>query len=117
MTRIASTAVCALWIGLMAAPIGLGAFGQDQPRQEPAPAAEETVERPGQEQYDRVCKACHGPEARGDAGPRLVPFSRGADEVLAIVREGLGQMPPISVRELSDEEVARVVEYLTALSQ
>ena len=26
--------------------------------------------------YDRVCHVCHGPEGRGDAAPRLVPFKR-----------------------------------------
>ena len=38
-----------------------------------------------------------------------------ANTVLAIVREGRGQMPPIGVRELSDEEVSRIVEHLRSL--
>jgi hypothetical protein len=42
-------------------------------------------------------------------------MTRSTDEVLGIVREGLGQMPPISTRELSDEEVARIVEHLRTL--
>ena len=71
----------------------------------------------GQAAFDRVCKACHGPEARGDAGPRLVPFSREYEELLGIVREGTGQMPPISVRELPDEGVAQIVPYLKSLSR
>lgn len=71
----------------------------------------------GQAAFDRVCKVCHGEGARGDAGPRLVPFSREYDEVLGIVREGTGQMPPISARELPDEGVAQVVAYLKSLSQ
>ena len=53
----------------------------------------------------------------GDAGPRLVPFSREYDELLGIVREGAGQMPPISARELSDEGVAQVLAYLKSLSR
>jgi mono/diheme cytochrome c family protein len=69
----------------------------------------------GQVAFDRVCKRCHGAEARGDAAPRLVPFSREYDELLGIVREGTGQMPPISVRELPDEEVAAIVAYLRSL--
>jgi mono/diheme cytochrome c family protein len=69
----------------------------------------------GQAAYDRVCKVCHGPEGRGDAAPRLVPFTRQYEEVLGIVREGTGQMPPISPRQLADEEVAGIVGYLSKL--
>jgi mono/diheme cytochrome c family protein len=73
--------------------------------------------RAGQADYDRVCKVCHGADAKGDAGPKLVPFTREYDELLAIVREGTGQMPPISARELPDEDVGRIGAYLRALSR
>jgi mono/diheme cytochrome c family protein len=120
MIPIARLTLLPVLIGLLAAPAGI-ALAQDQGRKDKPPAGEapkpEQPAHPGQEGYDRVCKACHGPEARGDAGPRLVPFSRGYEESLAIVREGYGQMPPISTRELSDDDVARIVEYLVALSQ
>lgn len=69
----------------------------------------------GRAHFTRVCQGCHGPEGRGDSAPRLVPFSREADEVLGIVREGVGQMPPISSRELSDDDVRQVVDYLKAI--
>jgi hypothetical protein len=36
-------------------------------------------------------------------------------EVLAIVREGIGQMPPVSSRELTDDAVKRVVEHLQSM--
>jgi mono/diheme cytochrome c family protein len=71
---------------------------------------------PGQAAYDRVCHSCHGPEGRGDGAPRLVPFDRSYEELLAIVRDGRGQMPPISERRLTDEEVTLIIEYLKALS-
>src|SRR5262249_45239137 len=58
----------------------------------------------GQAAFDRVCSMCHGREARGDIAPRLVRFSREPDELLAMVREGIGQMPPISARDISDED-------------
>jgi mono/diheme cytochrome c family protein len=70
----------------------------------------------GQAAYGRVCHICHGPEGRGDAAPRLVPFDRSYEELLAIVRDGRGEMPPISERRLKDEEVAQIVEYLKSLS-
>jgi len=82
-----------------------------------APAQPQGVQVSGAATFDRVCKGCHGPEARGDAAPRLVPFSREYEEMLGIVREGTGQMPPISARELSDEGVAQIVAYLKSLSR
>jgi hypothetical protein len=36
-------------------------------------------------------------------------------ELLAIVREGIGQMPPVSSRELNDEDVVRIAEHLRSL--
>jgi mono/diheme cytochrome c family protein len=80
-------------------------------------AQQDDARRAGEAAFKRVCERCHGAEARGDVGPRLVPFSREYDEVLAIVREGVGQMPPIAARELSDEGVRQIVEYLKSLSQ
>ena len=47
----------------------------------------------------------------------LVPLAYEVDYVLAIVREGYGEMPPISTRELSEEQVRRVVEYLEILTR
>ena len=67
---------------------------------------------PGETAYGKVCVTCHGPEGAGGLAPALAPMSYEADYVLAIVREGYGQMPPISARELSDEEVLQLVEYL-----
>jgi mono/diheme cytochrome c family protein len=71
----------------------------------------------GQVPYDRVCKVCHGPEGRGDAAPRLVPFDRAIEELLAIVRDGRGEMPPVSTRRLSDDEVKQIAEYLHSLAK
>ena len=95
----------------------IAAIAQDESKKEPPPAQGQDAKHPGQVDFDRVCKVCHGPEARGDAGPRLVPFTREYEELLGIVREGAGQMPPISARELPDEGVARIVAYLKSLSQ
>ena len=79
------------------------------------PAAD-AQEHPGADPYQRVCQLCHGPDGGGDLGPSLVPLGFGADYVLAVVREGYSQMPPISRRELSDDEVRQVVAYLESLS-
>ena len=71
----------------------------------------------GQVVFDRICGACHGPKGRGDAAPRLVPFDREFEDVLSVVREGRGQMAPISAGDISDEEVAQVVQYLRLLTK
>jgi mono/diheme cytochrome c family protein len=69
----------------------------------------------GQPVYERVCRVCHGPEGEGAAGPALVPFERELEDVLVIVRDGTGQMPPISAERVSDEEIAAVVAYLKTI--
>ena len=96
----------------------LGAHGRAQARTIEGPLAAQppNAAQRGQVAFDRICKSCHGSEGRGDAGPRLVPFSRDYEELLGIVREGQGQMPPISVRELPDADVALIVAYLKSLS-
>ena len=78
---------------------------------------EEASPEKGQAAFNRVCKVCHGPEAQGDGGPRLVPFNLEFDQLLGIVREGTGQMPPISARELPDDDVKQIIVYLKSLSK
>jgi quinoprotein glucose dehydrogenase len=73
-----------------------------------------TAAMPPEAAFARVCQSCHGPAGTGGFAPSLVPMTRSAAEVLAIVREGIGQMPPVSAGELTDEEVRAVYEYLRA---
>ena len=73
-------------------------------------------EHPGAEPYRQVCQLCHGENGHGDMAPSLVPLGYDADYVLAIVREGYSQMPPISRRELSDDDVRQVVAFLDMLA-
>ena len=79
----------------------------------PTPVASTSAS--GADAFQRVCQPCHGPDGKGAVGPALVPMTKGAAEVLGIVREGTGQMPPISTRELTDEEIARIVEHLRTI--
>jgi mono/diheme cytochrome c family protein len=67
--------------------------------------------------FATVCAPCHGRTGQGGLAPSLVPMNRNANEVLAIVREGNGQMPPISAREVTDEQVRQIVEYLRSLER
>ena len=70
----------------------------------------------GRAAYQKVCEACHGPLGAGKEGPRLVPFTMEFEALLAIVREGGGQMPQISAREISDEQVRQVTSFLKSLT-
>ena len=70
----------------------------------------------GKVPYDRVCRVCHGPEANGNQGPALVPFSMELDELIQRVREGGGEMPPISENRLSDDEIKLIAAWLKSLS-
>ena len=78
-------------------------------------AAQNSEPQSGQAPYDRVCKVCHGPEGKGNAAPSLVPFTMELDELMARVREGGGEMPPISENRVSDDEVKQIAAYLTSL--
>ena len=80
----------------------------------PASAQEEHA---GTEPYRLVCQTCHGEEAKGAVAPPLVGGALDADYVLAIVREGFGQMPPISTRELTDDQVRDIVGYIDWLNE
>jgi mono/diheme cytochrome c family protein len=71
----------------------------------------------GEAAYAQVCEACHGARGGGGLAPGLVPMTKDADEVLGIVREGFGQMPPVSSRELSDAQVTAIVEYLKSINR
>jgi quinoprotein glucose dehydrogenase len=79
----------------------------------PAPAAAAT--RSGGDAFREVCQACHGVDGRGGVGPPLAGLPMPASQVLGIVREGIGQMPPISTTELSDAEVTAIVDHLRAV--
>ena len=80
------------------------------------PVSVEAQDHPGAGPYRQVCQLCHGTAGRGDIAPALVPFGFDADYVLAVVREGYGQMPPISRRELDDDAVRQVAAYLEVLT-
>jgi mono/diheme cytochrome c family protein len=74
-----------------------------------------TAETPGEVLYAEHCGQCHGSDARGGKGPKLVPFRRSAAETLQLVRYPECEMPPISDSEVSDDEVVEIVGYLKSL--
>jgi mono/diheme cytochrome c family protein len=60
----------------------------------------------GKATYTDKCSGCHGPEALGHIGVRLVdrPFLYRAKDVAELVRRGKGKMPPavVETRDLAD---------------
>ncbi len=106
MTRVAGrdSSIHCLRAVLMATALMTGAV----------PAAAQSADHAGKAPYDRNCGVCHGPAGRGNVAPPLVPLERTFDEVLAIVREGRGEMPPASANAVNDDAVRLIVDYLQA---
>jgi len=66
--------------------------------------------------YERSCATCHGDAGQGRLAPALVPFTRGSQELLRIVRAGAGtMMNGFSASEVSDADVRAIDEYLRSL--
>ena len=90
----------------------------NSPEQPPA-APEDVVEAAGGVDgatvFDDNCATCHGGDGSGGIGPRLAggrvvaQFPDPADQI-AVVTHGRGGMPAFG-DQLSEEEIAAVVEY------
>lgn len=84
-------------------------------------------EQQGKRSFDHLCVYCHGPgfwgtnklarrmdkehavlENRTDLQPALIK---------AVVRNGIGSMPPLRKTELSDADLAAIVAYLNRTSR
>jgi quinoprotein glucose dehydrogenase len=70
----------------------------------------------GKAVYDSACAACHGDTGQGRLAPALVPFTRGSQELLRIVRAGAGtMMNGFSAADISDADVRAIEQYLRSL--
>jgi mono/diheme cytochrome c family protein len=77
----------------------------------------------GKHLYDRICIYCHGPGVWGtnrlakrlDKDHALLENRTDlpASAIRAIVRSGVGSMPPMRRTELSDADVEAIAAYLT----
>ena len=80
-------------------------------------------EQQGKRLYDRTCIYCHGPGVWGtnrlakrlDKAHALLEnrTDLSAAGIRAIVRSGVGSMPPLRKTELSDTDVEAIAAYLT----
>ncbi|GAB4175441.1 MAG: hypothetical protein OHK0026_15820 [Rhodocyclaceae bacterium] len=74
----------------------------------------------GKEVYDRVCYKCHrngvdeAPKA-GDKAAWEKRIAQGRAALIKSVTEGKGNMDPRAGKDLSDEEIAAGVDYITSL--
>lgn len=71
----------------------------------------------GEEIYQQLCANCHGNDLNGWVGPAVGAGSNSAaqddDFLVLTVTRGRGPMPSFE-STLSDEQIARVVDYLRA---
>jgi mono/diheme cytochrome c family protein len=81
-----------------------------------SPRATGDTHAKGKAAYGKACEACHGPEGNGKSqGPGLVPFTLELQELITIVRQGIGVMPGTPRDRVSDEEISAIRDYLVSL--
>ncbi|WP_239587083.1 cytochrome c551 [Bacillus ectoiniformans] len=110
---------------LLGSSMALAACGGDEeaaPEEEKEPATEETTEEApaetadasaGQEVYNKSCMSCHGGNLEGGMGPALdkIGADKSKDDILGVIKNGQGQMPPNVVQ---GEDAEAVAEWLAA---
>ena len=70
----------------------------------------------GERLYDGKCQRCHGVEGRGTTqAPSLIPFDWSYQEALQLIRHPVCNMPPVPEPEVSDAQVAEIVDYLKTI--
>jgi mono/diheme cytochrome c family protein len=69
----------------------------------------------GRQLYMRACARCHGADARGKNGPRLVGKSLSQDEIERTVTDGRPPKMPAFGKQLSSTQVKAVAAYVRSL--
>ena len=63
------------------------------------------------------CYQCHGREAQGGVGPKLGPRPLSWTAFSRYVRQPTDQMPPYTVKVVSDQELADIYAFLAGIPQ
>jgi cytochrome c-L len=78
----------------------------------------------GKALYEQWCQACHNSDASGKIGPPLIGgqhiYPQTSDDVgmFSIIYAGAsGAMQPFSVRDLSQDEMLRIIAYVRSLDR
>jgi mono/diheme cytochrome c family protein len=58
------------------------------------------------------CAVCHGDNGEGSVGPALKPLPVPAKDARMTVRQGSGQMPPFSPKDLPDAALDALITLL-----
>lgn len=109
----------AVWIGVTLAVAACSsaatAVPTATPTMLPSPVLE-TQASPGQQLFiSRGCATCHGRNAQGtNVAPTLAGLT--AAQVEQQVRAPTGTMPAFSTEALSDEELAKIIEFIEGLA-
>ncbi len=103
-------------VGVLALAFGAGAVAAGD-------SGAAAQEQQGKRLFNHICVHCHGPgfwgtnrlAKRMDKEHALLEnrTDLSADAIRAIVRNGIGSMPPLRKTELSDSDVAAIAAYLT----
>jgi mono/diheme cytochrome c family protein len=93
----------------------LGFLFQAQPPDSAAPAGNAENGKKVYAQYG--CYQCHGYAAQGGVGPRLAPRPLAFAAFSKYVRQPTGEMPPYTVKVLSDSQLSDVYSFLRSVPQ
>ncbi|MEK4027994.1 MULTISPECIES: cytochrome c551 [Bacillaceae] len=97
----------ALLIGSSVALAACGG-GNDKSNEDNNGGGKETASAEGEQVYKQNCLSCHGENLEGQVGPALdkIGSKYSKDEILNIIKNGKGQMPPNVVQGADAEAVA-----------
>ena len=91
---------------------GQGMRSTEEPHEEDMVLSDEAKE--GFEVYRTVgCASCHGAQGEGGVGPALAGHT--PEQVRQQVRNPVGNMPPFSREQLSDEDLEKIVAFVQSL--
>ena len=97
----------------------LSALGLASQAQTPAPDSPPAGNAEnGKKLYARYgCYECHGYAAQGGVGPRLAPRPLAFVAFSKYVRQPAGEMPPYTIKVLSDSQLADIHAFLRSVPQ
>ena len=107
-----------LTIAVIVAALGFGAQAQTRPQTAAADEAPAGNVDSGKKLYAQYgCYQCHGYAAQGGVGPRLAPRPLAFAAFSKYVRQPTGEMPPYTLKVLSNSQLADVYAFLRSAPQ